>query len=194
MSQSQFSPKAQRQRRLLFLGVILVVIAGGVGLWLAVRDGWTTGSASHAVAPSGSGRDVLKTRKSNGGQKTEVGGSGVDATTVSDSHPSPQSSAGTSRRPLQVLGNGKQTVDERVRQLQGMRGISLSNEERESALSFLSGKEVPEGMGKGSMQWLSDELLTVMRLQDPPWDGLAENLAIAASRASVGTIRSAGGN
>jgi hypothetical protein len=71
-------------------------------------------------------------------------------------------------------------MDERVRQLQWMRGSSLSKEERESALAFLAGKEVPEDMGKGSQQWLADELLTVMRLQEPPWDGLAEDLAKAA--------------
>lgn len=67
-----------------------------------------------------------------------------------------------------------------MRELQGMRGISLSQEERESALSFLSGEEVPEGMDRNSQQWLADELLTVMRLQEPPWDGLAEGLAKAA--------------
>ena len=81
---------------------------------------------------------------------------------------------------LTVLASGKRTVDERVQQLQGMRGISLSKEERESALTFLAGKGVPEGMGKGSMQWLADELLTVMRLQDPPQEGLAESLAKVA--------------
>jgi hypothetical protein len=81
---------------------------------------------------------------------------------------------------LAVLASGEQTVDERVRQLQGMRGISFSKEEREAALSFLAGKEVPEGMGKDSMQWLADELLTALRLQEPPWDGLAGELANAA--------------
>jgi hypothetical protein len=35
-------------------------------------------------------------------------------------------------------------------------------------------------MGKGSIQWLTDELLTVMRLQQPQWDGLAEALAKSA--------------
>jgi hypothetical protein len=61
-----------------------------------------------------------------------------------------------------------------------MRGGLLSKEERESALSFLAGKELPEGMGKASVQWLADELLTVMRLQEPPWDGLAEDLGKVA--------------
>ena len=61
-----------------------------------------------------------------------------------------------------------------------MRGISLSKEEREPMLAFLAGKGVPEGMGKGSMHWLADELLTVMRLQEPPWAGLADELGKAA--------------
>jgi hypothetical protein len=81
---------------------------------------------------------------------------------------------------LTVLAPGTQTINERVRQLQGMRGIALSKEERESALAFLAGEEVPEGMRKASLQWLADELLTVLRLQEPPWDGLAVELGKAA--------------
>ncbi len=50
----------------------------------------------------------------------------------------------------------------------------------ESALSFLSGRQVPEGISKGSMHWLADELLTVMRLQEPPRNGLADELGKAA--------------
>ncbi len=71
-------------------------------------------------------------------------------------------------------------MNKRVQHLQAMRGIVLSKEERESALVFFAGKQVPDGMGKGSMQWLADELLTVLRLQDPPWEGLAAELAKVA--------------
>jgi hypothetical protein len=143
-----------------------------------------------SATPADAGGIVQKMEKPQAGEKLEENGSGTDETEGSDSHPSPrgsagtspsqQSSAGTSRLPLQVLATGNQTVEERVRQLQGMRGISLSKEERESALSFLAGGEVTEGMGKGSLQWLADELLTVMRLQEPPWDGLAAELGKVA--------------
>jgi lipopolysaccharide biosynthesis regulator YciM len=61
-----------------------------------------------------------------------------------------------------------------------MRGIVLSKEERESALTFFAGKQVPKGMGKGSMQWLADELLTVLRLQQSPQEGLAAESAKVA--------------
>ena len=122
-------------------------------------------------------------RKPQSGEKLGIGGSGADESEVSGTQRQPLQFRGKPVEPaavLAVLATGKQTVDERVRQLQGMRGISLSKEERESALSFLSGKERPEGMGKGSMQWLADELLTVLRMQEPTWDGLAEELAKTA--------------
>jgi hypothetical protein len=79
-----------------------------------------------------------------------------------------------------ILAPGGPPVVERVEQLRRMRGISLANNEMESALSFLAGRQVPEGISKSSLQWLADELLTVMRLQDPPWDGLADELGKAA--------------
>ena len=166
MKLSQFFPKAQHERRCPRF-FILVVIAG---LWLAVGDGLTTLSPSHEAAPPGPGRDVSETTKPDGVWKMDFWGGRVREPLVRDNH----------RQPLQMLGNEEQTIDGRVRHLQEMRGISLSKEERGSALAFLAGKEVPEGMAKASMQWLSDELLTVMRLQEPPSDGLAEDLARAA--------------
>jgi hypothetical protein len=43
-------------------------------------------------------------------------------------------------------------------------------------------------MGKGSQQWLADELLTVMRLQEPPQEGLAKDLAKAAFQAETDPV------
>jgi hypothetical protein len=65
-----------------------------------------------------------------------------------------------------------------------MCGISFSREEREFGLAFLACMEVPEGMAVSSMCWLTDELLTVMRLQEPPWDGLAAELGKVAFESS----------
>lgn len=178
-------------RAIWLIGSILVAAAVVVGFWVGVGR-----KMSESVSQAGGAAErggVPKSSKPHGAEKLGLSGSGVDETSVSGSHPSPQSSAGTSRQPLQfrakpvepaavlgVLASGKQTVAERVRQLQGMRGISFSKEERDSALVFLAGKEVPEGMGKSSTQWLADELLTALRLQEPPWDGLAGELAKVA--------------
>lgn len=167
----------------MFAGVMLVVIAGVTELWLVVGDGRKTEVPSPADSSAGAGREFSKPGKADGEQKTEVGGRGADETTISGGHRQPLQFRGKPVEPAAVLGvlaTGKQTANERVRQLQGMRGISLSKGERESALAFLAGKEVPEGMGKGSMQWLSDELLTALRLQEPPWDGLATELGKVA--------------
>lgn len=89
---------------------------------------------------------------------------------------------------LPVLAPGKQTVEERVRQLQGMRGICFSKEERESAMVFLAGQQVPEDVSKGSMQWLADELLSALRLQEPSWDGLADELVKVASQSEIDPV------
>jgi hypothetical protein len=163
---------------LLFSGVILAVIATFAGLWLATGDGIKTGVSTPAEAPAGPGRDFLNTKKARSGS---VEAKGEEA--ASGSHRQPlqfRPRAGEPAAMLAVLASGKQTVAERVKQLQGMRGISLSKEERESALAFLGGEQVPEGMGKGSMQWLADELLTVIRRQEPSDEDLAAELAGAA--------------
>lgn len=94
MSQSRFSLQAPPQRRLLFLGVFLVVITG---LWLAVGNEWKVRPLSHAVTPAGSGRDVSKVRKR------------WSATVIRIRKVSPRQEG----QALSVLGNGKQTVDER---------------------------------------------------------------------------------
>ena len=89
---------------------------------------------------------------------------------------------------LAVLASGKQTVEERVQQVQAMRGIVLSKEELESALAFFAGKQVPAGMGKGSMQWLADELMTVLRLQQPPQENLAAELGKVAFQSGTDPV------
>ena len=162
--------------------MILMAAAVLVGLWIGI-DRNRAGLESSADVHTGARGIGPKTTTQQGGEKSGIGGSGVDETAVSGNHRQPLQFRAKPVEPaalLAVLAAGKQPVEERVQQLQGMRGISLSMEERESALAFLAGKEVPEGMGKSSMQWLADELLTVMRLQEPPWDGLAEELAKAA--------------
>jgi hypothetical protein len=45
----------------------------------------------------------------------------------------------------------KQTVAGRVRQFRKLRGISLSKDERGSALAFPAGLEIPQAMAIGSM-------------------------------------------
>ena len=71
-------------------------------------------------------------------------------------------------------------VDSWVAEVRALRGSSLMRKEREAGIAFLAGGQVPDGMSKGSMQWLSDEVLTALRLQQPPWKGLAAALAEAA--------------
>ena len=164
------------------VGFVLLAVAVLLGLWIGF-DRNKGGGANHTGGSSAARGNVAKSGKVQEAEKLGASGTGVDETRVSSSQRQPLQFRAKQVAPaavLAVLATGKETVDERVRHLQGLRGISLSKEERESGLAFLAGKEVPEGMGKGSKQWLADELLTVMRLQDPPWDGLAEALTQVA--------------
>jgi hypothetical protein len=90
-----------------------------------------------------------------------------------------QAAAEPNRLPFQFDRKGVK-VDPWVAEVRALHGASLTSAEREAAMVFLAGEQVPEGMGKGSMQWLSDEVLTALRLQDPPWKGLAAALSEAA--------------
>jgi len=164
------------------VGFVLLAVAVLLGLWIGFDR--NKGRGANQKGDSSAARwNVAKRGKVQEAEKLRASGTAVDEIMGSASPRQPLQFRAKPVEPapvFAVLASGKQTVDERVRQLQAMRGISLSKKERETALAFLADKDVPEGMNKGSMQWLADELLTVMRLQEPPWDGLAEELAKVA--------------
>ena len=182
MKRSPLAPEAQRQKALLFTSVIFSAIAVSVGLWQATGVEKKTKSLEHVV-PIRLDTAHLKPAGVRNVGATIIRGTGVEATLMSDRRRQPLQFRAKEVEPaavLAVLASGKQTVEERVRHLQGMRGISFSKEERETAMVFLAGQQVPEDMSKGSMHWLADELLSALRLQEPPWDGLADELVKVA--------------
>lgn len=69
-----------------------------------------------------------------------------------------------------------------------MQGISLTEKGRNRALDFLSGGNWPRTLAQGDAHWLADELLTVLRMQDPPQEDLAERLAEVAFRANTDPV------
>ncbi|MCB1133398.1 MAG: hypothetical protein KDN05_19920, partial [Verrucomicrobiae bacterium] len=81
---------------------------------------------------------------------------------------------------LEMLGDGGMPAKARVRELQGMRGREFSEPERVRAMEFLSGTDRPEGVVAANIHWISDELLTALRLQEPPQEDLAARLAEVA--------------
>ena len=160
-------------------GAVVLLLALGLGCWVGLRD-------ESPVVPNNAGTKTEK--KIAIRRENEISRSIVDsedhAGTVGDAEidghrptlqfrVKPEEPAPV----MEVLSTGEQNARSRVRQMQAMRGTSFSEAEREAALVFLAGKELPEGMGRGSVDWLSDELLTALRLQQPPWDGLAAALA-----------------
>ena len=166
---------------LLLVGVILMAVAVVFGLWIDMDR--KTGPVEQGGVPAVAAGDFAKPKKTIGAENPGMVGGGVDGVASSGSHRQPLQFRSKPVEPvavLAVLASGKQTVDERVRQLQVMRGISFSGDERKAALAFLAGTDWPEGMGKGSAHWLADELLTALRLQNPPWDGLAVALGEVA--------------
>ena len=167
-------------------GFLALALAGGV--WIMLR-GEKPPSASVKEEMSG----VEQGKRFGGSLKSaengKHAGSGKESGKPVSEDSASKASAGVADAseghspPLQLLAllaTGKPTVDDRVRQLRGLRGKCFAKEDRERALEFLSSKDLPEGIGKGSMHWLADELLTALRLQDPPWDGMAAQLGEVA--------------
>jgi hypothetical protein len=81
---------------------------------------------------------------------------------------------------LEALENDGGPVYERVRELQDLRGREFSEAERARIIEFLSGIGWPEDVAQVSIHWMADELLTALRLQEPPQKGLAARLAEVA--------------
>lgn len=155
------------------------MLAVGISYWLAFHD--DSPVASHKGSPK-------IENKASFGNSSELSGSdaghaGTDSHAKTDGHrptlpfrTEPEESSALKM----ALVTGEEKVEARVRTIQGMRGTPFSEAEREAALVFLAGTELPEGMSRGSVDWLSDELLTALRLQEPPWDGLPKALAEVA--------------
>jgi hypothetical protein len=174
--------KRQRVQRVFLMGSVLGLIVLAIGLWNE-RDLQNVESSSQQPISTDGKRGFAKGNEKASGVNEAVGGNEITEMMVPSNHRQPLSFRAKAVEPAAVLGvlaSGKQTVDERVGQLRGMRGIVLSKEERLAAVEFLAGRNVPEGMGKGSMHWLADELMTVLRLQEPPQEGLAAELGNVA--------------
>jgi hypothetical protein len=73
-----------------------------------------------------------------------------------------------------LLSGGRRDDSARIREVQALRGSGFSEADRKAALEFLAGSKLPVRTGKGAIQWLADELLTALRLQEPPWPEMAE--------------------
>ncbi len=190
------------------MGSVLGLITLAIGLWKG-RDLQKVETSSQQPIFKDGKRGFAKGNEKRVGRDMAAGDKGITEVAILSAHRQPLPFRAKAVEPAAVLGvlaSGKQTVNERVGQLRGMRGIMLSAEERAAAVEFLAGRNVPEGMGKGSMHWLADELMTVLRLQEPPQEGLAAELgntgdgsggaglSDAASRPSVGAIWGAGGD
>jgi len=154
---------------------LLALAALGTGAWF----GWKLATEKPPEAPSSwTEREGPRPRPAHDGMVDRPQGPARAASKarLADSE---QAAAEPNRPAFQFDRKGVK-VDPWVAEVQALRGASLTSAEREAALAFLAGEQVPEGIGKGSMQWLSDELLTALRLQDLPWKGLAAALAEAA--------------
>ena len=177
-------------KTLQWCGVIVLVLAVALGLWVGVDLKKAEPGQQAQISTKAEGK-VPKNGERQGLEKVGKGSKGIGETKNSGSHRQPLQYRAKMVEPeavLAVLASGAQKTNERVQQLQGMRGILLSEKERERALAFLAGKEVPEGISKGSMHWLADELLTVLRMQQPPWNDLGAELAKVAFQAETDPV------
>jgi hypothetical protein len=171
-------------------GLTLAMAIGIAGFWLVTSGEKIVGSSGQGAA-AGDARDDFKARDVEDKEAVGVDGRDASETAVSDSHRQPlqiREKAMMSEAMLGVLASGEQTVEERVRLLKRLRGKLFSSEEQEVALAFLAGKNVPTRMSKSSSQWLADELLTTLRSQEPPWNGLAAELGKTAFQSSTDPV------
>ena len=87
-----------------------------------------------------------------------------------------------------ILGDGSGAVRNRVGKLQDIRGAGFSEEDQKRSMDFLRGNSWPSGIGKGECHWLADELLTNLRMQEPPREKLATELAEVAFRSNTDPV------
>lgn len=169
-----------RLRRLLVTGVLVITAAVGLSCWL-----WLPGEHD----PSLSHQNVAKEKREKVGPRErpvvpeQRQASGDVNRNGSQSEGLPARKDNGSEVTAAAIGaliEGDMDVETRVSRLQSASGTSFSSKEREAAIAFLAGKGLPEGIGRGSINWLSDELLTILRKQDPPWKGLAAALGDVA--------------
>ena len=87
-----------------------------------------------------------------------------------------------------ILGDEGGAVRNRVGKLQDIPGAGFSEEDRKRAMDFLSGASWPDDIGKSETHWLADELLTNLRMQEPPREELAAELAEVAFRPNTDPV------
>jgi hypothetical protein len=188
MNYSKKFTEIMNKRIFWFSGLVLTVL---VGLWLTVVEGNNRGPTEQLI-PFASEKDNPKIRNVSRLEKSEIGGKVTYKRMISGTHTQPllfRAKPVEQQAVLIALLVGKQTLEERVQRLHGIRGFLFSKEERVSALAFLAGKNVLEGMSKSSMHYLADELLTALRLQNPAWVELPEELEKIASMPETDPIK-----
>jgi hypothetical protein len=166
---------------ILFFGAALVLVVMIAGVWSAMKGGRGLRNPKQETETAGKLpvipiKKVTREDDRNPGRSLSQSWSGATRQSLPF-----RGKLGEPEAVLEILASGSQTVEERVTRLQGILGKVLSHTERESALAFLAGQQVPKGMTKGSQHWLADELLTVLRQQQPPWEGLAVELGKVAA-------------
>jgi hypothetical protein len=173
---------------ILFSGAALVLVAMIAGLWSATAGGRGLRNSKQETETAGK-LLVIPIKKVTREDDRNLGRSLSQSLSGATRQSLPfRGKPGEPEAVLEVLASGSETVEERVSRLQGIRGKVLSHTERESALAFLAGKQIPEGLTKGSLHWLADELLTVLRQQQPPWEGLAVELGKVAALAETDPV------
>ncbi len=174
-------PRDAGRRRRGFLSVVACLAAFAVAgaVWIATRED-PSGPLASGPASADAKSHRRKATAGNAGKNLAGRGPGTGSLPEEAGGQSGVETGGAELREL--LTAGGESVEGMTRKVRGMRGISLSAEEREAACRFLEGKDLPEGFGGGSFHWLADEVLTTLRLQEPTWKGLAGGLSEAAFR------------
>lgn len=86
------------------------------------------------------------------------------------------------------FGQQKGNIVALINDIKELRGAFLTEEERKAVIGVLGGEVAPAGIGDAGFHWLADELLTLLRAQQPSWDELPEVLERVAFQANTDPV------
>lgn len=153
-----------------------------LGTWVICRERSRTsgGKSPHSEGKPGSRKSIdphgavpaprIQTNAGNSGHQAGTSGGLIPKVVSENSSPLGRTLSGGTPR----------TTEDRVTEVQRMDGRTFTEADLASSFAFLAGSAWPKGLATGDAHWLADELLTALRLQQPPWEGLAAALAEVA--------------
>ena len=183
-----------RLRKIVILaGIFLALLLGGFLGWQAMHFYHSSDRVTHVHNSfRGEGKLSQSSKLRSSGMETKQMQEGLASAPTRPPRQirtlSEQSVVSEAGAVSAILGDEGGVVRNRVSKLQDIRGAEFSEEDRKRAMDFLSGASGHDDLGKSEGHWLADELLTNLRMQEPPREELAAELAEVAFRPNTDPV------